>query len=48
MRDEVDLKMICDRLVSVVDKTLQPEMMTLWLRESSLQYSDAPMKAGKR
>jgi hypothetical protein len=32
LRDEVDLDSLCDRLMAVVDNTLQPEHTLLWLK----------------
>ncbi len=32
LRDEVDLNTLSERLVSVVDETMQPEKVTLWLK----------------
>jgi hypothetical protein len=32
IRDEVDLNQICSKLVAVVDETMQPEHVSLWLR----------------
>ncbi len=33
-RDEVDLNMLADRLVSVVQETMQPASVSLWLKDS--------------
>jgi len=35
LRDEVDLDSLCDRLMAVVDNTLQPEHTLLWLKPAS-------------
>jgi hypothetical protein len=32
LRDEVDLNTLCGRLVAVVDETMQPENVSLWLK----------------
>jgi len=34
VRDEVDLSQLTERLVSVVDETMQPESVSLWLKSS--------------
>jgi hypothetical protein len=34
LRDETDLDQLTDDLVQVVDRTLQPARVSLWLRES--------------
>ena len=34
VRDEVELGVLTERLLGVVDETLQPEQVSLWLRES--------------
>jgi hypothetical protein len=41
VRDEVDLEQLQDHLVSVVDETMQPEVVSLWLQEE-----DNPSSAG--
>ena len=38
MRDETDLVRLTDRLAAVVEETMQPTQMSVWLRE---QASDA-------
>ncbi|OGO40890.1 MAG: hypothetical protein A2W36_02350 [Chloroflexi bacterium RBG_16_58_14] len=43
LRDEVDLDALCDRLMAVVDNTLQPEHTLLWLKPASTSLpSDQP------
>jgi hypothetical protein len=34
LRDEVDLDQLCERLLGVVEETMQPEHVSLWLIES--------------
>ena len=33
VRDEVDLTALTDRLVAVVEETMQPTQVSMWLRE---------------
>jgi hypothetical protein len=39
LRAEVDLDTVVARLVSTVDETMQPETVSLWLREQPTQAS---------
>src|SRR3990172_4456249 len=39
LRDEVDLDALCDRLMAVVDNTLQPEHTLLWLKPADSSLS---------
>lgn len=34
-RDEVDMVRLCSSLLSVIERTMQPEQTSLWLRDSS-------------
>ncbi len=36
LRDEVDLDQLCYRLMQVVDETMQPECISLWVRETAV------------
>ena len=35
LRDEVDINRLADALINTIDETMQPEQITLWLREAS-------------
>ncbi|MGW8250155.1 MAG: hypothetical protein ACWGO1_05900, partial [Anaerolineales bacterium] len=37
LREEVDIEQLSERLLVVVEKTLQPESLSLWIKESSKQ-----------
>lgn len=39
LRDEVDLKQLCEQLLSAVQETMQPAQVSLWLTRSSIQKS---------
>ncbi len=33
LREEVDIEQLSERLLAVVEETLQPESLSLWLKE---------------
>jgi hypothetical protein len=47
MRDEVDLGQLTERLVSVVDDTMQPESVALWLRSSGGPSAETSAESGR-
>jgi len=40
LRDEVDLNRLSEQLLAVVEETLQPTHVTLWLREPELRQGE--------
>ncbi len=43
MRDEVDLNQLSEQLVAVVQETMQPTFLSLWLRKSEHEGQSHPM-----
>jgi hypothetical protein len=41
LRQEVDLEQIGDRLLAVVDETMQPERLSLWIRPTTTKGGDS-------
>ncbi|RPI23885.1 MAG: hypothetical protein EHM70_21955 [Chloroflexota bacterium] len=41
LRDEVDINRLADALLSAIDETMQPEQISLWLREANIPSKEA-------
>jgi hypothetical protein len=48
MRDETDLERLTGGLLQVVDETLQPEFVSLWLRDSQARSTTEATRGGAR
>lgn len=48
LRDQVDLDQLCDRLLVVVEDTLQPAHVNLWLRQTDLPANENLLPTNQR
>ena len=42
LRQEVNLDQLCEQLLTIVQQTIQPDQLSLWLRPRKQQISERP------